>query len=153
MYNNAFNKLKRLMKTTYYSTMLEANKHNIKKSWSILKLAIGKRNDKSSFPHEFLLNNLPVSDKSIIANSFNQYFSNIGPETCKNVPASQNKFTDYVPPPLSKSMFLDPIDIFSVLDATRKLNTKTSAGHDEISTKLLKETIHKICRPLRHIIN
>ena len=48
---------------------------------------------------------------------------------------------------------MDPIDIFSVLDATRKLKTKTSAGHDDISTKLLKETIHKICRPLTHIIN
>ena len=40
-------------------------------------------------------------------------------------------------------MFMDPIDIFNVLDATRKLKTKTSAGHDDISTKLLKETIHK----------
>ena len=48
---------------------------------------------------------------------------------------------------------MDPIDIFRVLDATRKLKTKTSAGHDEIYTKLLKETIHKICGPLTHIIN
>ena len=152
-YNNTFNKLKRLMKIKYYYTVLEENKFNIKKSWSILKLAIGKRNDKSSLPHEFQLNNRPVSDKSKIANSFNQYFSNIGPETCNNVPPSRNKFSDYMPPSLLNSMFFDPTDISSVLEATSKLKTKNSSGHDEISTKLLKQTIHKISMPITHIIN
>ena len=58
-----------------------------------------------------------------------------------------------MPPSLCKSMFLDPIDIYSVLDVTKKLKSKNSSGHDEISTKLLKESIHQISIPLTHIIN
>ena len=58
-----------------------------------------------------------------------------------------------MPSSLSKSMFLDPIDIYSVLDVTKKLKSKNSSGHDEISTKLLKESIHQISIPLTHIIN
>ena len=152
-YNNTFSRLKRLAKIKYYNTILEDNKFNIKKTWLILKEAIGKKNDKTSLPQEFLINNIPTSDKSKIADSFNEYFSNIGPETCNNVPTSPNDYTDFMPSSLSKSMFLDPIDIYSVLDVTKKLKSKNSSGHDEISTKLLKESIHQISIPLTHIIN
>ena len=153
IYNNTYNTIKRSMKVQYYNTMLKENKYNIKKSWSILKVAIGKRNDKSSLPHEFIINNNPVTDNSEIANNFNEYFANIGPITINNVPITEKKYTDYLPDPLTKSMFLDPVDIFKVVETTKKLKTKTSSGHDEISTKLLKETIHNISIPLTHIIN
>jgi hypothetical protein len=153
IYNNKFNQIKRSMKIQYYNTLLEENKYNIKKSWSILKVAIGKRNDKSSLPEEFKINNNSVTDRSIIANNFNEYFANIGPKTYQSIPISEAKFTDYLPAPLSKSMFLDPVDMFKVVETTNKLKTKTSSGYDEISTKLLKETIHNISKPLTHIIN
>ena len=54
--------------------MLEDNKHDIKKCWLILKQAIDKMSNKSSFPNEFKKNNIPVSDKSEIAQSFNIFF-------------------------------------------------------------------------------
>jgi hypothetical protein len=116
-------------------------------------VAIGKRNDKSSLPEEFKINNNSVTDRSIIANNFNEYFANIGPKTYQSIPISEAKFTDYLPAPLSKSMFLDPVDMFKIVETTNKLKTKTSSGYDEISTKLLKETIHNISKSLTHIIN
>ena len=54
------------MKAIYYKQILDDNKHDIKKCWSILKQAIGKMNNKSAFPNEFLINNSPVSDKASI---------------------------------------------------------------------------------------
>jgi len=115
-------------------------------------VAIGKGNDKSSLPEFFNINNNSETDKSIIANNFNEYFANIGPKTNQNIPISEAKFTNYLPAPLTKSMFLDPVDVFKVIEITNKLKTKTSSGYDEISTKLLNETIHKINIPLTHII-
>ena len=73
-YNKLFNKIKRKMKINYHSSTIKENKHNIKKNWSIINYAIGKYKDKSSFPHEFLINNKPISDKSEITSSFNEYF-------------------------------------------------------------------------------
>ena len=40
-----------------------------------------------------------------------------------------------------------------MINTTSKLKTKTSSGHDKISTKLLKETINNIAEPITHIIN
>ncbi len=84
-YNNLFNLLKKKMKMLYFRTVLEENKTNSKKCWSILKQALGKMRDKSSYPQSFLLNNTLKSDKLEIAQGFNNYFANIGTQTRHNV--------------------------------------------------------------------
>ena len=81
------------MKAIYYKQILDDNKHDIKKCWSILKQAIGKMNNKYAFPNEFLINNSPVSDKREIAESFNIFFANIGARTSQNVPKTNKCFT------------------------------------------------------------
>ena len=152
-YNKVYNKLKRSMKVNYYNLIIHENKFNVKNTWKILKDAIGKHNDKSGFPQEFTINNAQVSDKSQIAESFNKYFSKIGLETSNNVPATNNNYTDYLPNPLPHSMFLEPIEPSLIIETTNKLKTKSSSGHDEISTRILKETIHSIIAPITYIIN
>ena len=49
-YVNTFNKIKRKAKILYYKTELEANKHNSKQMWKVLRSAIGKENNKINFP-------------------------------------------------------------------------------------------------------
>jgi hypothetical protein len=152
-YNNTFNKLKRACKVNYYKSVFEKNKSNMKKSWTILKQAIGKYKDKSNFPQEFCIDQKPVSNKLQIANSFNEYFSKIGAETSNNVPKTNKTFTEFMPDPLPNSMFLEPVSTSTVITTSRKLKSKSSSGHDGISTKLLKETIDVINIPITHIIN
>ena len=50
-------------------------------------------------------------------------------------------------------MFLDPINPLDIIETTSKLKAKTSQGHDQISCKLMKDTIAHIALPLSHIIN
>ena len=134
-------------------TKLEENKQNSKEIWSLLKLALGKHNDKSSFPQTFNVDNKRTDDKSIIAESFNQYFSKIGLQTSQNVPPASKHFTSYMRNPSVNSMFLEPIEPSHVLDVVNKLKSKTSSGHDDVSSKLIKESINEIVNPLTHIIN
>ena len=94
-----------------------------------------------------------MTDKSLIAESFNDYFSNIGKHTSQNVPKSTKQFHDYLVSPNVNSMFLEPINSTHVLDIVKKLKPKTSFGHDEIPTKVLKESIVSILNPITHIIN
>ncbi len=70
LFNNIFNLLKRNMKTLYFKTALEEYKHDSKKCWTLLKQAIGKLNDKSSYPQTFNINNNPVTDKRDIFFSY-----------------------------------------------------------------------------------
>ena len=148
-----FNTLKRAMKIKYFRNSLEENKHNIKKTWTILRQAIGKLSNKSSFPHTFLINDIPVTDTLQAAEGFNRYFSKIGIQTSHNVPPSNKNFRDYLPRPVINSMFIEPVlpsDVFSIAN---KLKPKTSSSHDDISTKLLKQTLNNIVLPITHIIN
>jgi len=148
-----FNKLKRYIKTDYYKTLIESNKHDIKKTWKILKEVIGKHNNTSSLPQNFIVNNETVSDQNKIADSFNDFFSSIGQITSQNVPLSTKHYSSYLDDPTIHSMFLSPVDSDEIINIVKKFKPKTSSGHDNISTKLMKHSLTKILTPLIHIIN
>jgi hypothetical protein len=63
-------------------------------------------------------------------------------------PNRKKKYTDYLENSLSNSMYLESIDPSIVIDVVKKLKPKTSSGHDENSTKLVKETIVNIIQPI-----
>ena len=52
-------------------------------------------------------------------------------------------------------MFIDPVTPADIPNKTRKLKSKSISGHDEIPSKLHKDTIIKThtCIPLTHIVN
>ena len=155
IYNNLYNKLKCHMKLQYYASVLSNNKTDTKQMWSILNEAIGKQNNKTSVATSFSINGINVIDKSLIANRFNDYFSQIGENTSQDVPTSKYNFKHYMPNPVPNSIFIEPIITATTVavETTRKLKTKSSSGHDEISTKLLKYSINYVAVPITHIIN
>ena len=150
---NKYNRLKREMKKIYYKNILELNKFNMKNTWRTLKQVLGKERNKSIFPQSFQIDDTNVTDKNVIAESFNKYFSEIGKQTSQNVPKSKKKFSEYLKTPNINSIFLEPINSSHVLEIVQKLKPKTSFGHDEIPTKIIKETIVHILEPLTHILN
>ena len=52
----------------------------------MLRKAMGKFNNKTSFSQTFLINGTLITDKCQIAEGFNNYFSKIGIQTDQNVP-------------------------------------------------------------------
>ena len=83
------------MKTTYYHNLLGINKSNMKKTWQILNKALGKLNDKSGFPQNFVLNNKKVDNRTEITNGCNSYFSSIGNSTEQKIPKPKQHFSTY----------------------------------------------------------
>jgi hypothetical protein len=51
------------------------------------------------------------------------------------------------------NMFIVPVLPSDFLAVANKLNPKSSCGHDDISTKLLKQTLDYIIQSITHIIN
>jgi len=126
---------------------------DIKKTWQILKKATGKQSDISSFPQSFKIDNENVSNKMQIAESFNIYFATIGGSTSQKLPKLKKHYTGYLENYVCNSMYLESIDSSLVTDVGKKLKLKTSSGHDEICTKVIKESIVHIIQPLTNIIN
>ena len=50
-------------------------------------------------------------------------------------------------------MFLEPVEPSHIFEIVNQLKPKTSCGHDQISSKMIKDTIQNIAIPLSHIIN
>ena len=67
----------------------------MKKTWTVLNEVISRKNDKSNFPREFIIDGNSVSDKPITAETFNDYFSKIGYETGQNVPTTDVNYSDF----------------------------------------------------------
>ena len=151
-YNREYNKLKRLVKSTYYTEKIEEHKHDMKKTWTILKEAINKHQNNSSLPNMFNLNNELTTDTNQIAHAFNEFFSNIGQKVSQDVPKTNKTFTEYLRKH-PNNIFLNPVTKYDIIKITNTLKPKTSSGYDELSTKLLKHIINEIIDPITHIIN
>lgn len=148
-----FNKFKREAKMRYYKNKIELNKNNIKNTWKTIKEVIGKNNDKSSVPKQMTIDGKIVTHAKEIANGFNTFFSNIGKTTGENVPHTNTNYLEYLKQSKVNSMFVEPVTQLEILKIVNKIKPKTSYGHDEISTKLIKDVIFNIIVPLTHIIN
>ena len=73
----------------YYSEQLETNKHDIAKSWKIIKEITGL-NSSNTTNAGFIINGNIVNDKTAIAIEFNNFFVNIGPELASNINSTGN---------------------------------------------------------------
>jgi hypothetical protein len=152
-YNKLYNKTRRIIKIRYYHELFESNKYNIKQTWLELKKIIGKQSKQQNFPEFFKLNNMKLTNKTDIAESFNNYFVNIGKNIQSKIPTQNETFEYYMNQNIKTNIFLTPTDPINLIDTAKKLKKKTSSGFDEISTKLLSDIIEDIAYPLTHIIN
>ena len=80
------------------------------------------------------------------------FFVNIGEQTAKNLPQPTNSFSDYLNGNYAAHLFMFPTCEAEILHTTN-MKASTSEGYDNISTKLLKQTVKEVATPLAHIVN
>ena len=91
----------------------------IKKRWGILHEALNRNKQNIDLPSEFIYENKTITDRVEIANSFNDYFINIGPNLSEKIDPSVNSTTTY------KSCFTEPTNSITIYYNLRKyLNWK-----------------------------
>ena len=64
-------------KSNFYQAKFEQCKSDSKQTWETIKEVL-HRFDKYSLPEYILINGNKITDKTSVANYFNNYFSNIG---------------------------------------------------------------------------
>lgn len=81
------------------------------------------------------------------------FFTNIGPETQKNIPDVDSvTFDRFLDSPIPSSLFLHPVTSDDILNKIILLKN-SSAGYDEISPVVIKYVANLISKPLCHIFN
>ena len=150
--NNKVNKLLRTAKKNYFSNQLENEKRNIKNTWKVLNNALNK-NQYRPCNTEFNLNGTVINNPTQVSDHFNDFFINIGPNQVSQIPDNNIHFSTYMSNPNESSMFFSPITEEEVIKIIKSLDTKKSAGHDNIPILIIKKLANELSIPLTFIFN
>ena len=151
-YRNKLTSIIRLSRKLYYSNKIENSKDNNKLLWQTINDILGKK--RSTLNNiEFKDNGHPIQDPIDVANAFNKYFNNIGPDLASKIINKKDDFLIYLNDNVNQSLFFNPTNIHEILEIVRSLKCSKSSGYDELSVFLLKQIIHFIASPLLHIFN
>ena len=153
-YNKILKKSIREAKIQYYNAEFEKGKHDIKKTWKTIADVIQILKNKPNGIKCILDNGRLVTDLLEITNKFNDLFINIDPSLTKNMPTTRNhNYGKYLTGNILSSFQFDLVDDDTIVKTLHSIKSKSSSGHDGISTKLLKFLSPPLISPLRVIIN
>ena len=94
---------------------------------------------KRTLPKSFIYNEEIIINKTVIANMFNTFFTNIGPNLSKQISNPINKtFRYYLNEQYSNSLTFECIDEETISKTIYNMQPKTSCGYDGISSRLNK---------------
>ena len=156
LYNIFRNRVNRELlksKKEYYSKYFEDNNKNSKMVWEGIRSIININNTKSSSISQLKVNNKIIDNAKEIAESLNDYFVNVGPNTDKNIPHNPVINTEkYMQTRIQYNFLIDNITEDEVLDVINQCENK-STGPQSIPVNLLKLIPDLIITPLCNIIH
>jgi len=150
-YRNKLTNLLKIAEKSYYKKQLENSKSNLSKMWKTLNNIINRRKN-SIHSIVFKHNNCNVSNNVDIANHFNNYFLHAPNDLCKNLPPASKDPCSYLKKHFNESFFMTPTDENEILKILSHIKN-SSAGHDGIDIKVIKDVATNILEPLTHICN
>ena len=140
MYQGYLNQCIRSTKKEYYVNEFTKYKNDIRKKWEYSRYFTEK-------------GQLIAGDKNI-TDKFNEYFTQIGPSLANSIDiADKATFDTYLKKPSFSSFQFQYTDAPSVQKIINNLKPKSSAGHDDISSKLLRQIGDIVAHPLSIIVN
>lgn len=153
LYRNKLNHLLKINKRLYYNEYFSTNQKNSKLLWKGIKSLISLKKQTYSIPPKISKNGTTISDSYQIAQEFNNFFVNVGPQLASSIPSSQNSFMSYLGNPSNLSFFLSPTSPIEIEDIISNLSTSKSSGPYSIPIYLLKVLKEYVSYPLTVIYN
>ena len=151
----------RLAKKLHYNELISQSENKTKTAWSIIKSLTNKRADSSEEPMLNTEGKL-IKNPQILAETFNDYFSNIVEELVTKIikqdnnDLSKHSYKQYLVNAF-KQPFV-PIKLKSVTESEiyeiiKSLKCKTLYGYDEVPSWIVKLSMPFISSPLIYICN
>ena len=117
-YQSILRRLIRDAKKSYYQHQFDKFKNDIKNTWGTMKHILNRTRSKENLPEAFLIDNVVISDHTIIANKFNTFFANAGFKLAENITDADNSnFRDYL---LNPSLQNFTFELISEATTTRR---------------------------------
>ena len=144
----------RKAKSKYYKDLFQKCIGEVKKTWKHINTLLGRKRKNSDFPTHFIDNGRIVKDDKEIAEAFNNFFTNIGPILAKDIkPTTSQTYKSFLTEKIQSNFDFNTVDTEQVKKIISKLKSKSSCGHDGISSNLLKYINNTIAGIITLIIN
>ena len=154
VYNDILSRNIRLAKQMHYAQEFKKYQNSIRKTWDTLKYILNKTKCKSVYPKMFLHNGSQITNMSSTTNTFNKYFTSVGSRLANEIDTSDKPpFNFYLRTPSINTFKFTFRTCDNIMKYINNLKPKCSAGHDGISSKLLKDIAQIIAPTLTIIIN
>ena len=75
----------------------------------------------------------------MIANKFNEYFTNIGPNLANKITSVKGDVSDYIKSSYPNSMFVSDTDPQELINIVHSLKESSRAGYDGLSPYIVKK--------------
>ena len=151
-YRNILKSTIRIAEQRYYHCQFEKYATNIRGTWKIINSIINKPVGKR-LPKVFLVDGQECTSPTAIANAFNNFFTNIGPDLAAKIIPTTEVFTKYLPVANSKSMALFPTTELEIVNIINSFNKSSSPGMDNITASVVYFVRDIVALPLSCIIN
>ena len=152
-YNSLLKKLIRNAKKHYYCNEFQKYKQNTGKTWNVINSIIHKTSSNKS-PDSIQVNNKFIHDTKAIAEHFNTYFANIGPNMAANIDNNiTHTYQHYLVNKHNMTFEFTSVNETDIHTIIRNLGSKNSAGYDGLSSKLLKALAPVLIKPITLLIN
>ena len=151
-YRNTLNRKLRESEKEHYAGRITQNKNNPKKCWQIIKEITSNSKGMNEISKEFAINDEKISEPDVIANHFNNFFTNVGPHLASQIPPCTSDPISYINQSIRESIVIEPASVTEVLNILKSIKT-TAEGWDAISSRALKQSYNALSQPLTHIIN
>ena len=127
----------------------------MKQTWRVINDTLGKRNQKINLPISIEHNNTLITDPNKIANTFNDYFSNIGRDLAANICeyGDNEMYQQYLQTQWQCSCTFEKINEDDIFKIIYKMDNKSSLGYDGLSNKIIKTIKNEISKPFTLIID
>ena len=158
-YRNILGTVLKNAKRMYYSKLFDDNKNDSGKTWkTINELLNGGNISKKNTEVEKLVMSTNRGEKIVqsekdIANSFNDFFVNIGPKLAEAIPAGSGNHMTYLSSQNDNSLIWVPVTAVEIYIYLQALDNKKAHGFDNLPIRMLKDAAHIISKPLSYIFN
>ena len=125
----------------------------MKKTWKTINNILGRKKNaliQAQFKNS---HEETISDPQLIANDFNDFFVNIGPNLASKINSTGKEYHEYLKDPIQKSVSLSPVIDDEIVKIITKFDQTKSPGHDNIGNNIIKRIAKEISKPLAIIFN
>lgn len=133
LHRNKTNNAIKFAKKQYYEHIFKQYIGDAKGTWHILKSLINKNKDIKNI--SIINNNVRIDDPITIANTFNDFFTNLFSSPSEVDMA----FKTFLNPSNTSSIFFEPVSSYEIIQHAKTLTNSTTNDSHNLSNKILKK--------------